>query len=295
VRTSAGTAPITLVFHAKETVMLLAQISDLHIKRPGRLAYGYVDTAAFLSRCVAQLNALEPQPDAVLITGDLVDLGNAEEYDHLRALLAPLAMPYFLSIGNHDNRAALRQAFPHHEYLRQHDTFVQYVVTLGPLRLIVLDTQDPPNGGGRLCAERQQWLADVLAQDSTQPTMIAMHHPPFACGIEHMDKQALEPDDAHAFAALIDTHPEIERVVCGHVHRAIQVRFAGTIASICPSTAHQVTLDLRPRGPSAFVMEPPAFQLHLWEPSSGLVTHTAYVGDFGPSRPFYDEDNALID
>jgi hypothetical protein len=28
--------------------VLIAQISDLHIKRPGELAYGHVDTAAAL-------------------------------------------------------------------------------------------------------------------------------------------------------------------------------------------------------------------------------------------------------
>ncbi|MCT7922930.1 metallophosphoesterase, partial [Burkholderia pseudomallei] len=71
------------------TMMLLAHISDLHIKRPGALAYRRVDTAAHLARCVARLNALEPRPDAVLVTGDLTDFGDDDEYAHLKALLAP--------------------------------------------------------------------------------------------------------------------------------------------------------------------------------------------------------------
>lgn len=45
----------------------------LHIKAPGELAYGKVDTAAALTRCVAALNALTPRPDLVVISGDLVD------------------------------------------------------------------------------------------------------------------------------------------------------------------------------------------------------------------------------
>lgn len=275
--------------------MLIAQISDLHIKSNGKPAYGRVDTAAYLRRCIAQLGALDPRPDAVLITGDLVDFGDADEYRFLRGLLDALPMPYYLCIGNHDGRDALREVFSDHEYLKQHPRFVQYAVELGALRVVVLDTQDPPHGGGRLCDERLAWLEATLADAPPKPTLLAMHHPPFACGIEHMDVQNLAAPDAAKLAAIVARHPEIERVLCGHVHRAIQQRFAGTLASICPSPAHQVALDLRKNGPSRFVMEPPAFQLHRYTPEDGLVTHTAYIGDFGGTYPFFDEHNRLID
>lgn len=275
--------------------MLFAQITDLHIKRPGRLAYKKVDTAAYLARCVDKLNRLQPRPDALVLTGDLVDFGAREEYEHLRALLAPLRIPYYLVMGNHDGRDALRAAFPDHAYLRQHPDFVQYEVALGPLRLLALDTQDPPKGGGRLCGERLQWLADKLAADRATPTIVALHHPPFQCGIRHMDIQSLDLGDAAALAGIIAQAPNVERLICGHVHRAVQARFAGTIASICPSPAHQVALDLDPQGPSAFVMEPPAFQLHRHAPETGLVTHLAYVDDFGGASPFYDASGNLID
>jgi Icc protein len=83
-------------------------------------------------------------------------------------------------------------------------------------------------------------------------------------------------------------------VLCGHLHRAIQVRFGGTIASTCPGVAHQVALDLSAQAPSQFVMEPNAFQLHLWDDVAGMISHTAYVGAFDGPYPFYDGD-ALID
>ena len=278
-----------------ESIMLIAQISDLHIKRPGKLAYGRVDTAAYLTRCIAHLNALDPRPDAVLVTGDLVDFGDVEEYAYSQSLLAPLAIPYYLCVGNHDGRDALREVFSDHAYLRQHPRFVQYAVDLGALRVVVADTQDPPHGGGRLCDERLGWIARTLAEGAPRPTLLAMHHPPFACGIEHMDAQRLAPVDAGKLAAIVARHPEIERVLCGHVHRAIHMRFAGTIASVCPSPAHQVALDLRANGPSRFVMEPPAFYLHRYEEGHGVATHTAYIGDFGGAYPFYDDANGLID
>jgi 3',5'-cyclic AMP phosphodiesterase CpdA len=285
----------TLHPHGLSTLMLLAQISDLHIKRPGKLAYGRVDTAAYLSRCIEHLNALDPRPDAVLITGDLVDFGDTEEYAYLRTLLNPLAIPYYLCIGNHDGREALREVFGDHAYLRDQARFVQYAFELGGVRIVVADSQDPPHGGGRLCDERLDWIAETLARSAAQPTLLAMHHPPFDCGIEHMDEQKLDAADAAKLAAIVARHPQIERLLCGHVHRAIQMRFAGTIASVCPSTAHQVALDLRKRGPSRFVMEPPAFQLHRYVAGEGLVTHTAFIGDYGGAYPFYDENDALID
>src|SRR5229473_1449412 len=92
--------------------VLIAQISDLHIKPPGALAYGRVDTASALERCVAALNAFTPKPDLVVISGDLADTPTAEEYEYLKRLLAPLKLPFAGVPGNHDSRELMRAAFP---------------------------------------------------------------------------------------------------------------------------------------------------------------------------------------
>lgn len=273
--------------------MLIAQITDTHIRPDGRLAYGIVDTAAYLARAVAALNALEPRPDLVVVTGDLVDFGRAEEYARLRALLAPLRMPYYLLAGNHDDRATLRTSFADHPYLAGADEFVQYTIEGWPVRIIALDTLIPGKGAGELCGRRLEWLAARLAEQPDRPTIIAMHHPPFRTGIAHMD--AIGLSGAAALRKVVAPHPNVERIICGHLHRAIQVRFAGTIAGTAPCVAHQVALDLRPDGPSAFVMEPPGYQLHHWTPEDGLRSHTAFIGDFAGPYPFFDPAGQLID
>lgn len=275
--------------------MLLAQISDLHIKRPGALAYRRVDTAAHLERCVARLNALEPKPDAVVITGDLVDLGSVAEYTLLKTLLAPLTMPIYLLVGNHDDRAALRQVFDDHPYLHDSPEFVHYAVDIGPLRLIALDSQLPQQSSGHLCDARLAWLDRQLEQAQDKSVMLALHHPPFVSGIGHMDRQRLDPESAGRLAAIVSRYPNVERVVCGHVHRPIFTRFAGTIASAVPAPAHQVALDLRSDAPSAFRLEPPAFALHQYAPETGVVTHHAYVDEGEGPYPFYEPDGTLID
>ncbi|CAD6513458.1 3',5'-cyclic adenosine monophosphate phosphodiesterase CpdA [Paraburkholderia kirstenboschensis] len=275
--------------------MLLAQISDLHIKRPGALAYRRVDTAAYLVRCVAALNALVPRPDAVIMTGDLVDQGDPQQYEHLKTLLAPLELPYFLLVGNHDDRAALRAAFPDRAELHSGGEFVQYAVDVGAMRVIALDSLVPGQSGGTLCDARLAWLAAQLDAASGKPTVVALHHPPFVSGIGHMDELRLVPAAAAKLAALIARYPNVERVICGHVHRPMFVRFGGTIASAVPAPAHQVALDLRDDAPSAFVMEPPAYALHRYDAATGLVTHHAYVDAADGPYPFYEPEGALID
>jgi 3',5'-cyclic AMP phosphodiesterase CpdA len=271
--------------------VIVAQISDTHVKPEGRLAYRRVDTAPYLARAVRHLLDMTPPPDVVLATGDLVDGGLREEYRRLRALLAPLTMPVYLIPGNHDDRDALRAEFPDHAYLPR-DGFLQYVVEGYPLRLIGLDTLVPGKGSGLLCAERLSWLDARLREARDRPTLVFMHHPPFRTGIWHMD--ALGLDNAEGMAAVIRHYPQIAAIVCGHLHRPIQVRWHGTIALTSPSTAHQVALDLRPDGPSAFMMEPPACLLHVWRPDTGLLSHTSYVGDFDGPYPFF-ENGRLIE
>ncbi|KVP90750.1 metallophosphatase [Burkholderia ubonensis] len=274
--------------------MLLAQISDLHIKRPGQLAYQRVDTAAALARCIARLNALEPRPDAVLITGDLVDFGRDDEYRHLRDLLAPLEIPYYLMVGNHDDRAALRRAFADRPEW-QDGEFVQYAFDVGAVRVLALDSQVPGASAGDLCDARLAWLAAQLDAARDRPVIVALHHPPFASGIGHMDALRLAPAAAAKLDALLRGYPNVERVLCGHVHRTMFARFGGTIASAVPAPAHQVAFDLRDNAPSAFRLEPPAFAVHRHTPDAGVITHHVYVDEGDGPYPFYEPTGELVD
>src|SRR6476620_6574356 len=141
--------------------MLIAQITDTHIRMPGRLAYGKVDTTGMLDACVAEFLALDPQPDLIVHTGDLVDFGLPEEYAQFKAIMAPLRAPLLAIPGNHDEREAMRAAFAHEDYLPTQG-FLHYAVERGPLRLIGLDTLVPGEGRGELCAERLAWLDTTL-------------------------------------------------------------------------------------------------------------------------------------
>ena len=275
---------------------ILVQLTDTHIRLPGQLAYRRVDTSAFLARAVAAVNALPQPADAVVVTGDLTDFGRAAEYAQLRALLAPLACPVYLLPGNHDDPAALRKAFPEHAELAQRPVGdrVCWSLDVRGLRLVGLDTTVARALHGELDGAQLKWLDRTLADAPQAPTIVALHHPPFATRIGHMDDIGLL-HGADALARVIARHPQVERLISGHLHRPIECRFAGTIAMTSPSTAHQVALDLAADAASAFRMEPPGFLVHAWAPPAPVVTHLAYVDAYEGPYPFFDDDRELID
>ncbi|KAF7962350.1 metallophosphatase [Cupriavidus sp. UYMU48A] len=275
---------------------LVAHITDLHIKAGGKLSYRLVDTAGALHRCIDTLLAAPQQPDAVIVTGDLVDFGADSEYQFLRQILQRLPMPVRLLPGNHDSRSALRRVFADHDYLfatGNGEDPVHYSIDAGPLRLVAFDCTVPGQPGGRVDPAALPWLEAALSADPARPTLLLLHHPPFFTGIGHMDEQGLA--NADALEAIVRRHPQVERVLCGHLHRHITRRFGGTVAITAPGPAHQVALDLDPQALSRFRMEPPGYLLHWWHPAHGLVTHAAAIGDYGAAHPFFDAQGKLID
>jgi 3',5'-cyclic AMP phosphodiesterase CpdA len=275
------------------TPVHIAQISDLHIKSPGQLAYGRVDTAAALARCVAALNAFAPRPDFVVISGDLADTPTAGEYEHLTRLLAPLELPFAGIPGNHDSRELMRAAFPR-DYAFSSGPLNRRVEA-GGLDLVLLDSSVDGKPHGELDAETLQWLEATLASSSDRPALLFLHHPPFDTGIWHMDRQNLL--NAGELARIVRRHPRVHRIAAGHVHRATLTMFAGVPATICPAPNHAVDLDLAQLREPSFKVEPPAFHLHSWFPGEGLgnvVTHQVPIGNFDGPHPFFGPDGKLL-
>lgn len=265
--------------------MLLAQVSDLHLRPVGLPADRVVETNMLAERAFRAIARTRPSVDAVLLSGDLTESGIPAEYEVLVGLLARhLRCPVLAIPGNHDRRENFRSSLAHLPGVIEDGEFVQYARDLGPLRLVMLDTVVPGAAYGELCGRRREWLERVLDGKPGKPTIIVMHHPPFDCGIAHMDRIKLV--EAEKFIAIVGRHPEVKRILCGHVHRPATTRIAQAIAMIAPSIAHQVALDLDPHGPSAFVMEPAAFQLHHVANSGEMVSHIAYVEDFPGPFPF---------
>lgn len=223
--------------------MKIIHVTDPHVRPTGETILG-IDTAARLAAVVADIDARHADADLVVVTGDLTHSGEPAAYARLRSLLEPLRVPYRLLLGNHDARAAFRQAFPEHP--TDAHGFVQSVLDApGRIgRLLFLDTLEEGCIGGRLCAQRLDWLARQLDQAGDRPVTIFQHHPPHDLGAPHFKAICLA--DPQAYLALLAAHRgSVRHIFLGHVHLPANGTFPGGFAfTTGRGCAHQMVLDL---------------------------------------------------
>jgi 3',5'-cyclic AMP phosphodiesterase CpdA len=266
--------------------MIIVQLSDLHVRPSGVAAYRVVETNVLAERALRAVAALRPRPDVVVISGDLTDCGLPAEYAMLAEMLKRHldGLPVYMIPGNHDRRDNLRAALGGHPGIGSDPDFIQYTVDDFPVRLVMLDSVVPGHGHGELCAARLAWLDARLAEAPDKPTILVLHHPPFASGIRHMDRIGLRA--AEEFAAVVARHGQVERILTGHHHRVITGRVAHAIAMVAPAVVHQGELDLTGTGDGFFFMEPSCYQVHWWSATEGLASHLAFVEPYPGPYPY---------
>ncbi len=252
--------------------MIIAQITDTHMKRRGTFLPHMPHVVGPLRRVLASIAALPAPPSYILATGDLTESGHPQEYNRLREILEESAIVTYLMPGNHDCRDALRRAFADRAYLHGPDEPIQYVVESPLVRVIALDSTEGRRHGGYLDAPRLQWLEERLTERPHVPTILAMHHPPFPTGVRYFDEQPFDGRDE--LARIVSAHPQIRRLICGHIHQLICRTWSGTIAVSAPSTAP--TLVLHP-GRIGVSLEGGGFLLHRCVKEGEIATELVRV------------------
>ncbi|HEX4436740.1 MAG TPA: phosphodiesterase [Solirubrobacteraceae bacterium] len=241
--------------HTREATILL-QLSDLHLRA------GEDGPDLRLTRAIAAASELRPRPRGVLLSGDIADEPAAEVYERAHRMLSEMDIPVYAIPGNHDDRDLLAKSFAGRESATGEP--VNFLANVGALRLVGCDTSVPGMVGGALPTDQLAWLAAALDEDPARSTLLALHHPPVACGIRAMDDIALDEHDAARLESLLESHPQVLAVTCGHVHRTVTTSFAGRPLLICPSTNSALRLDLRPdeRQDAIFEEQPLGFAVH---------------------------------
>lgn len=243
--------------------MRIAQLSDLHLA-PSPL-YSGVDPWQALSQALVRVAGLRPCPDLLLLTGDLANDGGVSSYRQLKEALLKAGRPFAVLPGNHDDRQALRAVFS--EQAWSHDTLACQRVDCGELSLLLLDTLIPGQDGGEITAAHLTWLDGCCPPQGR--VVLGLHHPPFPVGIAGMD--AIGCAGGKLLADWLEDHPQVEALLCGHVHRPVTTLFAGRLAMTAPATVHQIALQ---DGPLAWTSE-----------AGGLLVHDCFTGE--PLRSHY--------
>ncbi len=222
------------------TCLRIAQLSDFHLT--GRIGH-----APSYHRFLKVLDlAKAHQPDLWLLTGDLVNDGNSEAYDWLFAQFSDFGAPYFAIAGNHDVTHEIGIGLPYDQRLhlpltpdaRLLDCHHHKLDTVS-WQLLMLNSAISSQTHGAITASALTWLDQTLQQD-TSPALIALHHHPLPVGSAWIDALALSNTDD--FWKIIDKHPHVQAIVCGHVHQAWQLQPAishPVKLLTCPSTDRQ--------------------------------------------------------
>ena len=217
----------------------IAHLSDTHYLGGRRALYGKVDTDRPLVRALEQLERSGTNPSAIVITGDLADLGEPDAYVRLRDELEPVAERMGSKIiwvmGNHDERG------PFSSILFGGDsddaTPQDRIYDVDGLRIVALDSSVPGYHHGELTDDQLSWLEEVLAIPAAHGTLLALHHPPLPSPIEIM--AIIELQQQQKLADVI-RGTDVRGILAGHLHYSTNGTFAGIPVSVASATCYTI-------------------------------------------------------
>jgi 3',5'-cyclic-AMP phosphodiesterase len=247
--------------------VIIAQISDTHVALDGADADQRIRD---FELAIADINRLDPAPDAIVHTGDIVHNGRPDEYERVLATLATARAPVYVLAGNKDDRKNLRRAFSPCGYLASHGEFIEYAIDAFSVKLIALDTVSAGANKGDFCARRAARLRDLIEAETAKPIAVFTHHPPFEVNVgpDRIHFETLE-----AMARLRDALQHRGRVIAvfsGHVHRAA----AGYVGRIPATVTQCIATTLRKGEYPAPMRSRPVYQIHRFDPAWGFTTET---------------------
>lgn len=255
----------------------LLQFSDCHIGSSQRTP---LDAVEQLNKSIQYALSMRVTWDGVIFTGDLVELGSLEEYLILKKHIQQnfSGLPIYLCIGNHDSRDAFKQVFKGfwNTYISPDNQWLQYSIDLGfGLRLLVVDSNDHGSDAGKLCKQRLDWIRNEIQAYPNDNFMIAIHHLPFVFGNSIFDAMAIE--ERSNLSEIIRNHPNITRMICGHVHRTMTAQIGQCPIFTAPSTFHSYGVDYQKNHRSGINTECAGFSFHQWHPEPGWISHSVLL------------------
>ena len=224
-----------------QDIFTLAQLSDLHLT-------GTIGTSPSYQRFLQALHMVKMvQPDLLVLTGDLVNHGKTEGYDWLFDTLLKTNIAFACIGGNHDVTHETNEHLPFEQrqffgvktdirLLNQHSITVY--LNHHTWQILLIHSGVSGQIAGQIDLPTLTWLDQTLANHLS--TVIALHHHPITVGSAWIDAYQLQN---HAeFWHIINKHPNVHAIICGHVHQAHSI-IAPTqhlcTVHTCPATDRQ--------------------------------------------------------
>lgn len=249
--------------------MIIAQISDTHI------SLGAADAdcrSADLERTLADINALDPAPDVIIHTGDVVHGGRCEDYAAAASLLENARAPLYVAAGNRDDRENLRRSLS--RWVPAPDsTHLDYAVEDFPVRLVAVDSLSGISNKGDFSPERAQRLQALIEAEPHKPIAVFMHHPPFTVQVGPDPLNFVTPEAMAILQRALEQSGRVVAVFCGHVHRSTCGRIGNIPVMVAPCTATTLRKGDFPPQMSAR----PIYHLHRLNSARELVTEVRIV------------------
>jgi Icc protein len=239
----------------------LLQLTDSHLYAdPSRCLLG-INTLETFDEVLAQALQETGNPDFILATGDLVHDASVTGYKRLLGRMQLTEIPTYCLPGNHDAPGKMSHI------LNQDNVHCIPSVQAKGWSLIFLDSTIPNNDGGRLNEDQLGLLEVLLQAHADKHTMICMHHHPVPVGSRWMDTMVLENPDP--FFKLIDNNPQVQAVLCGHIHQAFDTEYRGVRLLGSPSTCVQFIPRVDDFAIDAI---PPGYRWMSLQPDGSILT-----------------------
>lgn len=287
----------------------ILHLSDTHVSETGIDMDG-VDAIAALERMLADVGHV-PDLDLVLVSGDIADDGSvagcAAVRDRIGAFAATRGIPHVYTTGNHDDRAAFRNALgsghlgpdgtDRGQLLDERADICAATSSVDGLRIITLDSLVPGHTHGVLGNDQLARLMELLATPGERGTVLALHHPPLRLpAVPYVERVVLQN-----IADLADVvrGTDVRAVLTGHLHFQVSGFLGDVPVWVTPGVVTRIDTTAPPHlvrgvlGAGATIVDlreatAPTFQVLLArDPRSGeeVYVYDAETGEDVPEPP----------
>jgi len=206
--------------------MFFLHISDIHFLREYNKAdSGYDSIFNNMTNPIKQVKMAidkvdKNKLDFIIITGDLVEAGNSDDYKILKENLDEIFgdIPYIVTLGNHDNKSEFYKGWLNKEVK---DEPYNTTMHIGDIKVISFDNSEFHNSNGIIDSERCKWLRAELKKDENKDTILMLHH--------HLLKEQFNLPPAsfdNEFEEIIK-NSSIIGIFSGHTHHPYKGTFMG--------------------------------------------------------------------